>query len=486
MQIWSQNSTVLKTVVNSILVSSIILVMSACMANMTESVGVNSTNTAKQDEKFILGDYNASAFLAAENKDIEAALDEANLLSTLRAGNSYLYAQNYKKSKSMLDEAEAIIKYHHEEALAGSVADYTAQLLLNDAAIDFHSTITDAIMVNTYKAVTHMANHKFDDARVELNRAIDRQRRAKETYAELIGKQKEAIDSEKQKRKKSGKDSSSGFDKTLTNPDIMAQVNQNYSNLSQFEAYPDFVNPFSTYLAGLFFAIQGDYSKSVDLMKEVKGMMPKNKTVASDFAMINKAASGRPLKGNYVWVVFENGLAPLKTEYRIEIPLFLATNKLTYTGIALPKMQVRQDEFNSGLSVFNNNKKIASTEIVADMDRVILTEFNYGYSDVVTRAVFSTILKTYIQYESKKTNEHFGLIMSAFHLITTHADTRTWSTLPKNFHVARVEIPQDYKLKLKAGAQNISVDIDKDAKHAIVYVRIPTAISQPSVSVINF
>jgi hypothetical protein len=423
-----------------------------------------------------VGNYKAAADAAAEEKNSDAELDEANLLPTLQAGNLYLYAQDYKTSLKMLDEAEDIVKYHNEEILLGSTGDMIARLMLNDAVIDYHATITDAVMINTYKSLDYMILGKFAEARVELNRAVDRQRRAKETYAELIGKQKEAIN---QKAKEES--SSYNVNKTVNNPQLARLIKDQYPGLYTFQAYPDFINPFTTYLAGLFFMIEGDYNKAYSLLREANGMMPANQTLETDFQM----AKARHLDNNYVWVIYENGLSPIKKEFRVDIPLFIVSNNISYTGIALPRMEMRS-QATVNLNVASGGKTVGTTEVVADMDRVILTEFHYSYPDIVTRAVFSALIKTAMQYELGKQNSYAGLAAALFQMASTQADTRTWRSIPKEFQVTRVKMPRDHKLTLHSGLHNMEVEIDRNAKHAIIYVRIPTARSRPSYSVINF
>jgi hypothetical protein len=70
--------------------------------------------------------------------------------------------------------------------------------------------------------------------------------------------------------------------------------------------------------------------------------------------------------------------------------------------------------------------------------------------------------------------------------MTTHADTRTWTTLPKDFQVARVNMPTNRIINIKYGNNEQNIKIDKTAKNAIVYVRIPTAIAKPSILVMNY
>lgn len=214
-------------------------------------------------------------------------------------------------------------------------------------------------------------------------------------------------------------------------------------------------------------------------------MVPQNKTAESDFEMVEYALEGRAIKERYVWVIYENGLSPAKTEFSVNIPIFLASNKVIYTGIALPRLK-RGSRATDAITLLSEGRVLAKTSVVADMESVIISEFNYSYNDILTRAILSAALKTYMQYEAKDDNPYLGLATAAFQLLTNRADIRSWRSLPKDFQVTRVKIPSSNKLQLKTGAHIIDVEIDKEAKHSIVYVKIPAATSKPSVSVIEF
>ena len=201
--------------------------------------------------------------------------------------------------------------------------------------------------------------------------------------------------------------------------------------------------------------------------------------------MVENALSGKRIKDKYVWVIYENGLGPIKSQFKINIPMFLISSKVSYTGIALPKLETRT-QATPNMSVFTNGTHLGETSVVGDMDRVMKTEFKYSYNDILMRAVFSTMLKTYAQYEAQNQNGYLGLATGLLQAFTTQADTRNWTSMPKDFQVARVKMPANKKLILKAGAQNLDVKLGENAKHSIVHVRIPTAMSKPSVSVINF
>jgi hypothetical protein len=458
---------------------------------------IGSSGVSPKHQASCVGDYKLSALEADKEKDLESELDEAHQLSTLYAGNAYFYAGNYETSLKRLDEAERIIKFHQEEILLGSTADLVTQMLLNDAVIDYHATITDRVMVNTYKALDYMALGKMDEARIEFNRAIDRQRRAKETYAKLIGKYKDAM---KEKQKSTNTKSSStkqdsnskvaqdnvsfDVDKTANNPQIDAMIAKSYPLINQFKAYPDFINPFTNYMAGIFFATQKDYTKSSGILKEVYGMSSDSEAIKSDFVKVENILNGKKEKFNNVWVIYANGLAPKKEQYKINIPLFLFSSKVKYTGIALPKL-VTQKLATTNLSVFTQDGPLSTSKSFADMDRVILTEFKYGYKDVVTRAVFSTMIKTYMQYEvNRSLGKYAGMAAGVFQALNTKADTRVWGNLPKEYQVSKVDMPQNKKLKINVGGQLINIDLG-EANNAIVFVRLPTPAAKVSYNVIK-
>jgi hypothetical protein len=439
---------------------SYIIFFNSC-STISRSFGIDTTDAKQQDATFNRGDYLASAKISSLYRD--------DLLSNLKAGNSFLFAKKYNNSTTTLNISEEKIKKQREQLLMQSTQEYISQLLLNDSVIEYKASINEGIMLNTYKALAYMAENKFDMARVELNRAIDRQRRAKDVYAKLIQKQEAAIRQER----KSG---------TIIDTNTINSIaKSHYSNMANFRGYKGFINPFTTYLAGLFFKLSGDYTKSIDLLKEASGISPDNKTLIDDFESVVKVDKNK----QQVWLIFENGLAPIKKELKLNIPVFVVSNKVSYVGIALPKLQPRRAAFKN-ISIQSDTQK-ARTTTLAQMDRVIQTEFKYSYKHIITRAVLSATLKAAAQYQASKSGgEYASLAVGLFSALTTHADTRSWSTLPKEFQVTKIDMPKNKKLSITYGLKHYNLQLDLDTKNAIVYVRIPTSTATPSISIINF
>jgi len=426
---------------------------------------------------FEVCDYNEAALFAQEKIGDHPTPKGQDLLWTLQLATVERIQGNYQQSSNYFDKSEDMLKYFDEQSRLGDGIGSTA---VNDNIIPYRGQEYDGIMVNTYKALNFMAIGDMDLARVEFNRALDRQRRAKENFIEEINKLKSELDAKQQKP--------NDFSKAnIENPKIAELLEQKYSSLHNFEVYPDFVNPFTTWLAGLYFNLEGDRSRAADMVKESCGMVPDNSYIAQDLNSIEESFNGIEAK-NAVWLIFENGLGPIKEEFRLDIPLFVATDSVKYVGIALPKLQNRPSAY-PYLTV-EADGKCYNTEIVADMDRIIQTEFSKDYPGILTRAIISATAKAVAQYAIEKQNSAASSLMStlaaAYSFATTAADVRIWTTLPKNFQVARFEMPQNRKLKITASC-SIALDIDiPQCDNAIVYVRITTGSAVPIYEIMCF
>jgi len=249
---------------------------------------------------------------------------------------------------------------------------------------------------------------------------------------------------------------------------------QKYPNLYNFQAYPDFVNPFATYLAGVYFNLVGDHSKAVDLLKESYGMVGGNPFIAEDLSATEGVLGGGGRLENTVWLIFENGLGPVKEEFRLDIPLFIATSKVKYVGIALPKLAFRDRAY--PYLIVDSDGKSFTTLPVADMDRVVQTEFSKDFGGILIRAIISATAKAVAQYALEQQGSNAASIAStlvaAYSYASTAADVRVWTALPKDFQIARFPKPKNGKLKITPpGSVPLDIDIP-NCNNAIVYVRI--------------
>lgn len=459
-------STCLESTTSRLMIPRFLFFWFMVMVLMLSGCG---TQHRSQLEKFNVlygsGQYSEAASSQVDEGDIRSA-SSSDLLAFLQAAAALRANEEYEQSSLLFDICEDIIKVHNQESLAGSMASTTGAVLINDTVLDYRSSQYDGIMVNTYKALNFWQNGQKDLARVEFNRALDRQRRAKEIFAAEIRNEKE------QMRQAQAEKRDTDLSRNTENPEIDQILRSRYSNLYEFKAYPDFINPFTTYVAGLFFIADGDAAKGVSLLKEVYGMVDNHPTVQRDFIEAERAADGLRDSQKYVWIIFENGLGPEKKEIRVDLPLFLVSNQVRYTGIALPQLRMR-DRACSYLQIDNGQTSV-QTSMLASMDRIIQTEFKKKYKGIVSRAVASAAIKTTAQYMAQREMGDLGGIMFAiFQAFTTAADIRIWTALPKEFQLAKIETPTSGNLMVETSSGlRVTVAVPPD-KNAIVYVKIP-------------
>ncbi len=435
------------------------------------------------------GHYKAAAQKADSHLDKSDKYDIDNLLWHLENGSSLLYAEENNVSIDAFNESEYLMKHYREQILASDVSQTLSSILINDTTRPYIGSSYDGVMLNTYKAINYMSLDDMDAARVEFNRAVDRQRRAKVFFAEMIDKEREAIEH------KESQENDVYVSKSMQNPDVGTRLEQGYPSLHAFEAYPDFVNPMTTYLAGIFSMANGEYEKAHTLLKESYGMMGDNLDVQADFQEVELTLeSGKKVKEPMVWVIFENGQAPILQEWRIDLPVFIVSSKLNYISVALPRLVERKKAYEY-LSIVTNKDEHLLSRHLCSMDRVIKTEFEKEYESIVRRAILSVATKTTIQYALQEQHNNNGSNISAlismaatvYQIASTQADTRIWSTLPKEFQLARFVRPDDGNVQIMTpdGKLISRLELPK-RENVLIYVKIATPNAVASVSVIPF
>jgi len=445
------------------LVSAALLIFSGCTTNKEISQFNTSSNSSNYEEAAKYAEKKADGIvggiLGKLNLDTSKKKD---LYWSLQAASAHRNAGNYKKSNEWFDIAEESYKAYNEDNILNNIDSGVASVLVNDSATDYTGEVYDGILINTYKAMNYLALNDHKNARIEFNRASDRQRRAKAYFAKEI-KAKNAELSKKP-----------NVFNSINNKNANQQFAQRYSNLSNFKAYADFQNPYTTYMAGLFSALSGDKAKAVDLFKEAYAST-ENNIIKQDF---NKLTSSDGLN-NSVWVVFENGKGMSKKEFILKLPLFLVSSKVSWTGVAFPELKPGNKAY-SGI-VANGVK----TKQFVSMDNVIKSEFKKDLPNIKARAIASAVAKTAIQVALKKEDNLMGDIFAIYQAVSTRADTRIWSSLPKEFQLAKVDMPADGVLKVQIGGRMHKINIGK-TNNAIVTIKIPTPKAKPAISIAKF
>jgi hypothetical protein len=144
--------------------------------NLSLFTGCNApkSHLATFNGHFERADYENSALFAQKKISKNKNPRGEDLLWALQLGTVQRIQQEHTKSTETFDKAEEMLKYYDEQLTLG---DGIGATVVNENIIPYRGEEYDGIMVNVYKALNFMAEKEFDLARVEFNRALDRQRR---------------------------------------------------------------------------------------------------------------------------------------------------------------------------------------------------------------------------------------------------------------------------------------------------------------------
>ena len=396
------------------------------------------------------------------------------IIWTLEQSTVLRAAGKTAESIEAFNHAEDRIDKYQEEAKT-KLANEAGALLANQAVLPYRGRFYDGIMLNTYKALNHLQMNEPDKARVELNRAAQRQKDALEENKKRIEKVQDAVEKEKEKER---------IKKVQENEQFKGQVNTNYDDLDKLKAYGDYVNPFAVYLDGLFFMANSTSGSEMErarkAFQEVNNYVD-NRFVKADYAAMEAATQQNKALPPVTYVIFETGCAPIREQIRIDLPIMLP--QVPYVGAAFPRLKPQED-YAAGLTVTANGTN-ETTAVVCSMDSVIGKEFKNELPTIITKTIASTILKAAAAYGVVEGGRQAGgewgkmaakLAMVAYQASVNIADLRTWTTLPKEFQVCRIPTPPDRKIELATsnGGQTKTVTVC-EGTYNIVYVRSITA-----------
>jgi hypothetical protein len=137
---------------------------------------------------------------------------------------------------------------------------------------------------------------------------------------------------------------------------------------------------------------------------------------------------------------------------QIDIPIVFS--KVSYVGAAFPTLQP-QGNFQPELTVTADGKNYP-TKTVASMDGIVALDFKNEMPVVITKTIAATITKAVAAYiandAARQQNDTVGLLVqmltAGYQMAVNIADTRTWTTLPKEFQICRFPTPADGKIEL--------------------------------------
>jgi hypothetical protein len=165
----------------------LLLSLTACVG------GVQQSKQGSFDEAWRKGDVEQSVSLAQQYAELNEQQQATNLQWALQLGAAQRRAGNYRAAIAAFDDAERRISFDDNRSAVARAGGSVGGLVINDAALDYEAKYADGVMANTYKAWSFWQLGDIANARVEFNRAEERQRLAVRYFSSQIEAQQSLV-----------------------------------------------------------------------------------------------------------------------------------------------------------------------------------------------------------------------------------------------------------------------------------------------------
>ncbi|MGA2052600.1 MAG: hypothetical protein ABSH19_04740 [Opitutales bacterium] len=391
------------------------------------------------------------------------------LLWQLEAGATTRANSQFNDSLLAFSQSENLFDYWDARPDI-SISGEAAATMVNQTILPYRGHAYDKIMASTYQALNYLDLGRYDEARVEINRSYQYQKDAVAANASNIASAQAAANkASAASAQNPGSTDTYDVNRAESDPQFQANVSDAYGDLDNLKFYAPYVNPFSVYLEGLYFLGRGetnsDFERARVAFKRVRDLIGSNSYIDADYALADSLAGGGTLPP-LTYVIFETGQAPIRSEIRIDIPLFIVSRSVPYVGVAFPKL-VYNNEFCPGLTVSGANTTPLHTTLLCNMDLVIGQDFKNELPTIIIKTLISAGAKAAAQYglyAATKNSGDWAVVAEiagvVYQAATNQADLRTWVTLPKEFTYCRLPTPPDRRLVLTADGSGQSETVD--------------------------
>lgn len=465
------------------------------------AAGCRTTEDVLRDYEANLsvGNYGGST---AELLELAEKRDGSQLLWRLMAASA-LHFENGCEVEAIrhFDLAERVLQRNDQTSVFAQGGEGALAMMTNDRVFSYDGGGLDRVFTCVYRGIDFLCTGGRDNARVEFNRAAQYQRnwlydRRKDIDAAARKMASDAAASQRQAGARA-QDYSASVNRAMADSSFGATIRQNTgfdpATSGRLDALPQsaYVNAYAAHLAGVFRWVNGD--NGLDDLRLAAAVRPGDAQIARDFAECGQG--GRP--SNQVWIWAEDGLCPIREEWRVDLPLFLipyAGFYVKHAGMALPVLRERAYGA-TAWSAVSGGRAAPMTE-VENVDRLVRTEYDVYMRGALAREITRVIVKVGLQVAMaavaqnvRDRNTRMALMISqvgvaVWSATTAAADIRSWTALPKRVMAVRLDRPADGVVQVVADGQSIPVTVPPG--NSLVFIRKAAPSAAPSVKIATF
>jgi uncharacterized protein len=432
------------------------------------------SNYTKNTEKARAGISSGNFQQALAAFPESSAKGSNQILIRMERGTLLQATGNYQNSTKEFELAARLIAEGKNRAVisASKTTSQAASLIVNEKVIPYEGQDFEKVMVHTLDALNYLMMGNIEDARVEIRNSYRTQQDLYNSHYKDIEKAKK--DSQGVNYEDSFKSSSS----------------DNYNRMKQTASsvVSVYQNAFAYYISSLVYELSGEEDEAyIDLKKAVLSA-PNCNAIQKDLIRMSRDLGYRddldkwqnqfgknapiPKDSIDIFVVFELGLAPYREQFKLVLPI----PTVGLVSVSVPVYAYVPSLVTGGYVTANGRSD--GTSIVSDTDAIASRNLLDDYPILLAKQAVRALIKGTATREAGK---QFGgwaqLAAGIAFAITEQADLRTWSTLPKQIHMARLFVPKGTsELTVTAlpgipGRFSETIQIPQNARHVVVLAR---------------
>lgn len=376
------------------------------------------------DQRIAYGHYAEADALVEHGRSVYGARN-AVLYDLDRAMTLHL-AGRYAESNTYLAHAEDRIDALYTTSLSREAGSF----LTNDTTLPYEGEDFEKVMINIIAALNYVSLDRLDDALVEV-RKVD---------------QKLNVFNDRYERKNVYKEDA--FARYLSGILYEARGELNDALVDYRRAYASYQEYGKQYQTPTPPSLPGDILRTAealgasDILAEYRKLFPA--VVWTPYRRLQQSAE--------VIFISLNGLSPIKEDFFITVPVPDGQGLYPFR-LAVPHFVARPvDLAYAEVQVPDVSRVVASARTVRVEDVTAIARKNLD--DRVARIMAKAVARATLKYAAAEAAEHAarkshnegveaaaGLIMKVYGVMSEHADTRSWRTLPGEIQLTRIEVP---------------------------------------------
>jgi len=361
------------------------------------------------------------------------------LLILMERGTLLQAAGEFEASSKEFGKASEFIKDIENRAVisASQAASQTASLLVNEKVIPYEGQDFEKVMIRTLDALNYLMLGDLDGARVEIRNSYRIQQYLYDKHYKKL---------EKAKKDSGGVNLDDAIKGSSTGDiDLMKQTASSVASIYQ--------NAFAYYISSIVYELNNEQDESYIDLKKANQAVPNCRTVQNDLARLARYLGYRddvakwqsmygktePIPKDYIDIIliFELGIAPCRQEIKLTLPI----PSVGLMSAAFPVYEYTPSNVTAGY--LSAGSKMAETSIVSDTDAIASRNLLDDYPILIAKQAARAAIKgTATREAGKQYGDWAQLAVGIASAITEQADLRTWTTLPKQFQIARIFVPK--------------------------------------------